>query len=316
MSFDYAGYFGEITTLHDLTVRPEERTWKLTGPGLDPEPHQVILYLGCNVLRTSHMIRTVTAIFDRLGVDYIALGGPTYCCGIVHNREGDTSAATGMSHATVEMFRRMKPEEVVMWCPSCIHFYDDILAMPLPFRVRHPSQFLVDQLPRLTFTARVDAAVALHAHVVGGARRREGAAARALLEAVPGLRIVDLDADARFDYTCAPFVPQQIGLDRWNALVRGMLAQAHAHSADTLATMYHGCQRMMCAFEAEQPVRIEHYLSVLGRALGIEFEDTFKKYRLWQDPERVLADATPCMEANGVDPAKARAVVTRIFPAA
>jgi len=67
VSFDYAGYFGEITLLHDLTTRPEERTWKLTGPGRDPESHRVILYLGCNVLRTSHMIRTVTAIFDRLG---------------------------------------------------------------------------------------------------------------------------------------------------------------------------------------------------------------------------------------------------------
>ena len=29
-----------------------------------------MLYLGCNVLRTSHMVQTATAIFDRLGLDY------------------------------------------------------------------------------------------------------------------------------------------------------------------------------------------------------------------------------------------------------
>jgi hypothetical protein len=52
---------------------------------------------------------------------------------------------------------------------------------------------------------------------------------------------------------------------------------------------------------------------VFARALGIEFEDTFKKYRLWGDPARVLEDATPCMTANAVDPAAARALITTTF---
>ncbi|MBF8287064.1 MAG: CCG protein, partial [Candidatus Rokubacteria bacterium] len=66
-------------------------------------------------------------------------------------------------------------------------------------------------------------------------------------------------------------------------------------------------------FEPESPVAIEHYLSVFGRGLGIEFEDKFKKYRLWQDPERVLAETTPCQLANNVDAARARGVVVEAF---
>jgi hypothetical protein len=31
------------------------------------------------------------------------------------------------------------------------------------------------------------------------------------------------------------------------------------------------------------------------------------------DPAAILAEATPCMEANGVDPARARAFVERTF---
>jgi len=58
---------------------------------------------------------------------------------------------------------------------------------------------------------------------------------------------------------------------------------------------------------------VEHYLTVFARALGIEFEDKFKKYRHWQDPERVLEDATPCQIANGVGAERARAVVTETF---
>ena len=64
---------------------------------------------------------------------------------------------------------------------------------------------------------------------------------------------------------------------------------------------------------AERPIAIEHSLSVFARGVGIEFEDTFKTYRLCQDPERVLAETTPCQRANNVDAALAREVVRAAF---
>ena len=68
-----------------------------------------------------------------------------------------------------------------------------------------------------------------------------------------------------------------------------------------MAGIYHGCHRDLCRFEAERPIVFEHYLTLFGRALGIEFEDTYKKYMQWGDPERILEDMTPCMAANGVE---------------
>src|SRR5437870_10307899 len=141
MPYDYGQYFGEITLTHDLTTLPGERTWRLARPGRDVEAHEIVLYLGCNVLRTSHMIGTITAIFDRLGLDYVAVGGPTYCCGIVHHQHGDEAAADGMSHRTVELFGRFRPKEIVMWCPSCIYFYDEVQQIRLPFPFRHATEF-------------------------------------------------------------------------------------------------------------------------------------------------------------------------------
>src|SRR2546428_12310393 len=95
MAYDYKKHFGEITLTQDLTTLPEERTWRLAAPEREPEPHQIVLYLGCNVLRTSHMIRTVNAIFDRLGLEYVAGGGPTYCTGIGHPPAGAAPAVRG-----------------------------------------------------------------------------------------------------------------------------------------------------------------------------------------------------------------------------
>jgi Fe-S oxidoreductase len=314
MAFDYGKHFGELKVLHDLMTTPDERRWRLTAPEREPTPHAIVLYLGCNVLRTPHMVRTVTDLFHRLGLDYVAVGGVAYCCGIVHHRNGDVAAGESMSHRTVELFKRYRPDEVVMWCPSCIHFYDEVLHQELPFRVRHTTEFLVDQLSRLAFTRRVDARVALHRHAVGEAREREGAACRRLLEAVPGLEYVEIEPTRDFGRSCGPTSHETLGVEGWSALVRDELTRAAAAGATMMATIYHGCQRMMCHFEEEQPLAIEHYLSVFARGLSIEHEDTYKKYKLWKDPERVLAAMTPCQQASGVDPARAREVVARIFP--
>ena len=176
MAYDYKRYFDEIAVIRDLTTMPGEGKWRTTAPAPDGERHRIVLYLGCNVFRTSHMIQTVTAIFDRLGLDYVAVGGPTYCCGIVHHQQGDTAAAGGMADHTIKLFERYEPEEVVMWCPSCIYFYDEVRQARLPFKVSHAAEFLVSKLPEIQLSRHVDATVALHYHNVSQPRRSEGLA--------------------------------------------------------------------------------------------------------------------------------------------
>src|SRR5262245_34627782 len=162
-------------------------------------------------------------------------------------------------------------------------------------------------------SSRVDASVALHFHVQSEPRRREGAAGRGLLEAVPGLRFVEIEPEPRFGRICTAAVQAQLGQAVWDGLIRDEIGRAVSGGAEILATIYHGCQRLICGFEAEGAIRVEHYLSVFARGLGIDFEDRYKRYRLWQDPERVLAETTPCQQANRVDPVRARELVEGTF---
>jgi hypothetical protein len=89
--------------------------------------------------------------------------------------------------------------------------------------------------------------------------------------------------------------------------------RARDAGATHIAGIYHGCHRELCRFETERPIVFEHYLTLFGRALGIEFEDSYKKYMKWGDPDRILEDATPCMAANGVDAERARGLVIKTF---
>ena len=314
MAFDYAKYFGEIKLTQDLLTKKDERSWLLTPPR-NGEQHDVVLYLGCNVLRTSHLVQTATAVFDRLGLDYVAAGGPTYCCGIQHHRRGQEASGGRYANHTLELLASMAPREVVMWCPSCIQFYDEVLQAEMPFPKRHTTEFLAERLERgeFTFTQRVEATVALHYHPVSEPRQREGRAARKLLEAIPGVRVIDFEPDPRWGRSCTPQLQEQLGVDVWRQMVLDDTDRALAAGATHIAGIYHGCQRELCRFEAERPVVFEHYLTIFARALGIEFEDTYKKYVRMGDADQIMADATPCMAANGVDPAAARGLVLKTF---
>jgi Fe-S oxidoreductase len=218
-----------------------------------------------------------------------------------------------MAARTVELFQRYRPREVVMWCPSCIHFYDDVKQMTLPFRVQHTTEFLADRLPALRFTQPVPQRVALHSHCLGEARQREGEAARRLLAAVPGLTVLDVEPTLAFDRSCTAAVQEKLGPAAWDALVLDEIDRARAGGADTLATIYHGCQRLICGFERRRPITIEHYLSVFARGLGIEYEDKYKRYLLSGNVDEILADMTPCQRANGVSAERARELVSLTF---
>ena len=312
-SYNYGQFYSEIKLIQNVSVPQDEQRWLTTTPK-NPTPHDVVLYLGCNVMRTSHMVRTVYDLFKILDVDFIAVGGGSFCCGSPYFREGDLEAARSVNEHTVENFSRYQPETLVMWCPSCIHTYDEVMQTEWPYKTQHVTQFLVERLDQMKFVGEVPSKIAMHYHIANDARKQEAEAARTLLEALPGAEYVDIGSDARFGRHCTAQVQEQLGMDVWNQMVTGQIQAAAKQGADIFATIYHGCQRLMCHLEEEGSIPIEHYLSVFARALGIEYEDQFKKWKLWKDPDAVLADMAPCMTGNNVDAEKARAMVTQTFP--
>ncbi len=309
----YKQYFQEINVLHGLQSPPEERDWLLGIPKGDVEPVDTLLYLGCNVLRTSHLINTVTDVFKLLGEEFVTVGGPTYCCGIQHFQNGDTEAAKSMAVSTVRGFEKFQPKRVIMWCPSCIYFYDDIMEMREAFSFQHVTQYLLENIDRLNFKPQPEIKVALHYHT--GREQSDDVARSAveLLSRVPGVNLVDLGTDARFGRHCTPAVREKVGPEQWNEMAAGYFRRAVDEGVDTFSTLYHGCQRHFCGYERDYPLKVEHYLTVLGRSLGIEHEDLYKKYTLSGDVSAIMEETSPCSLASGIAPEDAKAVIQRVF---
>lgn len=311
--FNYPAYFREMKLLHDLQTTPEERTWLLEAPKPPVRPAQVVLYLGGNVLRQSHLVRTVVDIFRLLRVDFVAVGGVAYCCGVIHHRNGDKEAGVAMARASLRHMQRFQPERIVMWCPGCIFVYGDLLGLRGAFPFQHVAEFLVERLDQLPFKQEVLARVAFHCHTGRPQTDTEARCARTLLAAIPGLRLMDLGADPRLGRQCSGFVRQELGPQRWDDLIASSFQKAVTSGAEIYATLYHGCQRSLCLYEKKYPIKVEHYLTLLGRALGIEHEDRFKKYALLADAQAIWDDVRPYAQANGVSAEEAQAVIHKNF---
>ncbi|HYY88966.1 MAG TPA: hypothetical protein VFA49_09230, partial [Chloroflexota bacterium] len=73
MDFNYADYFAQISILGDLLRDRSDRPW-LTSMPAEPGRAEHVVWLGCNVLRTVHIVETLDDIMQHIGVDYVMLG--------------------------------------------------------------------------------------------------------------------------------------------------------------------------------------------------------------------------------------------------
>jgi len=305
----YGKYFREGTVLHSLQSAPEEREWLMTPPKGDVKPAEVVLFLGCNVLKTTHLVRTVMDIFKLLNIEFVAVAGAAYCCGIQHHRRGDTKPAHSFASATARNFMKFSPERVVMWCPSCIYFYDEIMQMRGDFLFQHVAEFLVEKLDRLSFQPQPGVDVAVHYHTGSTQSDVEARSVFQILSALPGVNRMDLGVNDKLGRQCTPELLASLGDDGWQESVGKTLRDAVEARADILCTLYHGCQRGLCRYEMEYPLKVEHYLTLVGRGLGIEHEDRHKKYLLMGDVDAIWEETSACAAASGVNEEEARAII-------
>src|SRR3990170_6925806 len=83
-----------------------------TGPAPD-----VVMYLGCNVLKTPHIALLCLEVLDRLGTRYKVFGGPANCCGVIQFRAGDATTSGRIGLNTVAGFAGTGASLVLTWCP-------------------------------------------------------------------------------------------------------------------------------------------------------------------------------------------------------
>ena len=266
----------------------------------------VVMYLGCNVLKTPHIALLCLDVLDRLGTRYAVFGGPANCCGVLQFRAGDAATSGRIGGGTVAGFAATGAPRVLTWCPTCNIQLGEIV-MPSTdsgLALEHVVPYIADRLDRLRphLVHPIRRRVALHEHP-GVAGVTEGVVK--ILGAIPGLELVEL-AQPRVGYMCNSLAPVA---DYKRTLHARELAAAEAAGVDCLVGIYHACHRELCAHEATLPFSIVNFLELVGEAMGVTRPDLFKQWKMMQDVDRVLGDVAEQIVREGLDAETVREVM-------
>src|SRR4249920_533197 len=271
------------------------------GPAPD-----VVMYLGCNVLKTPHIALLCLEVLARLGTRYKVFAGPAYCCGVIQYRTGDTKTSGRIGGNTVAGFAGTGAPQVLTWCPTCNIQLSEIVmpSTDASFNLEHVVPYIAARIDLLRrhFVHPINKRVALHEHP-GVAGVTEGAIK--ILTAIPGLELVDLE-QPRVGYMCNSLAPVPAYKRELHARE---LEAAAAAGVDYLVGIYHACHRELCAHEATSPFKIVNFLELVGAAMGVEKIDLFKQWKMMQDVDRVLAEVAGQATVAGLDLESVREVL-------
>jgi Fe-S oxidoreductase len=305
--FDYGAYFSPIEPLADATRDSDDRIWG-NGTEKDKTAHDYVLYLGCNVLRTVALAETITAILTEMGVDFVALGGPSTCCGIIHKSGGDMDVSEKITTQTLAKFEGYDPKAVLTYCPSChahmdYTFAETGISMNAPYL--HVTEFIVDNLDRLKFKNRVERRVMFHAHGDNEQAERDSHFARAILGAIPGLEVIDASGAPEWGHDCGNLQIGLVGPEKHAALVTNLFQAAKRERVDAVTALYHSCYRNLCPQEDIHGVEVIHYTDLIAEALGLKRrEEAFKRLQQQADPDAAYAELSPAAQRRGLSDAK------------
>ncbi len=304
-----------IRLMAALQIEPGQFKRLTAVKGEKKKKADAVFYFGCNILQTPHILLSCMDVFDRMGLDYEVAGGVGHCCGINHIRRGDLEAGAAMGKKSLQHFRAYEPEKVITFCPTCQMQYSDFISLysepgepALPFV--HITQYLADNLEalRALYVRPVKKRVAVHLHGgTGGVEEN----VMTILKSVPGLEVVDIDQHAGYAYQCPTISVPGVK----EGLREKLFSSSRKAEVDSLVTVYHGCHRELCGAEADHPFEVENFMSILGQAMGFEYPDRVKTFKLYEDMDRVLAEAGDLLRAHGIDPEEARSHLRKaVYP--
>ena len=300
-----------VRVLSRLQLAPNilERLSPKSHPG-DKNVPDVVFYTGCNMLKTPHIGLLCLDILERLDFTYEVHGGPSTCCGILQFRPGDVEGSARQALKSIEKLTKSKSSRILSWCPTCqIQFsevalptYEEILSST--FSMTMFPNFLLEHLEKLKplLQQRVEKRVALHEY---SGELGVVEAVKTLLDAIPGLEVVDLGHRSA-GYTGTALAPMK---DYLKKSIKDTLLAAEKLNVDILVGIYHNDHREFSGHEAAWNFKVANYMELLGESMGLDQPDIFKQFKLMGDVDAIIEASSELILQHDLDVETLREVI-------
>jgi heterodisulfide reductase subunit D len=233
---------------------------------------KTLLFAGCSADRDSGRAGALAlaGIMQKSGEDFVILGEEEKCCGLYAFDLGFRRDYERLREANLATMRAAGIEKVVVACGSCRRMWREYEKTgELGFNTLHGIEYVDQaiQLGRLTFTKQVNQRVTYHdsCHLGRGVGVYD--APRRILNAIPGLQLVEMDRNRRWAWCCGGGggVPEaDPALAEWSA--RDRLAEAGSTGADLMLTSSALCRRSFAELK-EPEIAVQDLLEFVHNAL-------------------------------------------------
>ncbi len=304
--------FNFMKAIEAVQIKPADRPWITNVDRQKPGHSKTVLFSGCTGIMQPDLVRTTLALIRLIDPTAQALGGVDYCCGDTNLRAGNPDASTTHFLSLVEGLNAFSPKNVVLLCPTCKAFFD-LHAPRTAWSWRFVTDFLAEHMDEFGPIAERKATVTIHdaCHLVRG-EVAESESPRKLLEAIPGIQIIEMKNSGKDGLCCGGSAMAAVGKPGAD-FRKERLREASETGAEIMAIYCPGCQSVFAPERPNLSIKIESILTLLGQSLGISHEDKLLRYSAYRDGERVLLEAAECIEASELPQEKLNSFLTKYF---
>jgi heterodisulfide reductase subunit D len=294
-----------------MQVKPEEKRW-LTHVPDNPEHKDIVVFAGCGFVMVPDKIFIMEQILQRLGLDYVMVGGGELCCGVRYLGM-DLDKADAYCKALLRALGAFTPEQVLFPCAECeyqVAQYDKKI-LPADFRYEHLFRFLSRHVNELGFTRPVNKKVTLHDPCSLSRILDDNESLRTILKAIPGLELVEMRSNKEKAICCGGVASRKLFVAP--TMVKRCLEEAAATGAEVMVDACLGCHFRFLPEESKYPFRVEHVLTLVGEAMGINYEDRIKKFYEYNDAGKIMDECRENISAGPYDPGFTELLAKRMF---
>lgn len=158
------------------------------------ESAEVVYFTGCvsSYFPMAQQIPlSLVEIFESADVDFTLLGEDEYCCGFPFLGAGLRDRIDEVINHNIEAVKRKNANKIVFACPSCYRMWKEYY--PPEFELYHVTQFIKQHIleKKIKFKT-VSKVVTYHDPCDLGRGSREYEAPREIINAIPGIKLVEL----------------------------------------------------------------------------------------------------------------------------
>ena len=305
---EFAKTYSMLDVTRSLQMRDSEINW-YQGSIPDEVKADLVLMLGCNIMRTPHLAHAGVEVVRRIGLNVQAIGGRAYCCG-APGFGTDNRMSEKITQGTFGAFEKFSPEQVLTWCPSCYHHFNDFTndIIDYDYEMGHATHFLAENLERVqaAIMKPVRKRVAIHEHGALGSEAPIVPDVKKVLGVIPGLELVEIE-QFPYGYQCGPILGANPAAKR--AAQRKVCEEAAKAKVDMLVTIHQSCEREFCTAEKYYPFESKGLIILLAEAMGLEYENRYKKFKMAGDVDQIMWEARDYAADSGYPVERIRAAI-------